>query len=122
MLALLRLYLPVLFPSWRFFKEIEPSARVEYRVGSGPWSPATARPRRVGPLAMLGRLFWNPHWNETLYLVSCAERLVSEPTDHAAAEIRARVARRERVSGRLGFRLVFHDRNGRSVELRKPAR
>ncbi len=116
MLRLVLLYLPALFPSWRFFMEVGPSPRVEYRVDGGPWRAATGRPLRVGPGAMLRRLFWNPDWNETLFLVSCAERLVEEPTPHSVEEIRARIARRIGGAGVLEFRLVFHVRDGASVE------
>ncbi len=116
MLRLVLLYLPVLFPSWRFFQEVGPSPRVEYRVDGGDWREATGRPGRMGPGAMLRRLFWNPDWNETLFLVSCAERLVEEPTQHSMDEIHARIARRIGGAGVLEFRLVFHVRGGAMVK------
>ena len=41
---------------------------------------------------MLARLFWNRRRNEALYLVSCAERLVDDPTEWRARELWSRVA------------------------------
>ena len=67
---------------------------------------------------MLFRLFWNPVWNEALYLVSCAERLAERETEHSVREIRVRVGREiGRLSPDAGarqfqFRLVFVERGG----------
>ncbi len=115
MLRLFQLYLAVLFPSWRFFQEIGPGTRVEYRVNGGDWVEATARPVRLSLRAMLLRLFWNAGWNETLYLVSCAERLMIEPTTHSNQELNRRLARRAGGRGRLEFRLIFVSADGRSI-------
>lgn len=41
---------------------------------------------------MLWRLVWNPGWNESLYLVSSAERLLEDPSPERAARLTARVA------------------------------
>ncbi len=41
---------------------------------------------------MLGRLFWNARLNETLFVVSCAGRLLTEPTAHSQNEIFRRIA------------------------------
>ena len=47
---------------------------------------------------MLRRLLWNPQWNESLFLVSLAERLMSntataETAAHSQRELLMRVAR-----------------------------
>lgn len=46
---------------------------------------------------MLRRLLWNPQWNENLFLVSLAERMVSSATPetdaHSERELLLRVAR-----------------------------
>lgn len=94
----LSLLLPALVPSWRFFDTIGPSPRIEYALLSSPddapegWQEFRPRPQRVSPLAMLTRLFWNPRWNETLFLVSCSERLMDHPTPHSEDEIYRRIA------------------------------
>ena len=75
----LRLVLPVLFPSWRFFGEIGASPRIEFRDASGHWHDAMDRPVRLTPVARLWRLVWNPDWNEALFLSALAERLLTEP-------------------------------------------
>ena len=118
------LILPVLVPSWRFFKTIEPSPRVQWAftpAGSDiavDWQEFRARPETVSPLQMLLRLIWNPAWNESLFLVSCAERIQESPTDHSINEIRQRIladiAKTSiKATGRkLQFRLIFVHREG----------
>lgn len=126
MVNTLLLLLPALLPSWRFFKTIEPSPRVEWAVAAPAhaptdWRPLRPRPRRVSPLSMAGRMLWNPGWNEALFLVSCAERLMEGPDTHAHEEIFRRV--RAEASGdariarqdTLQFRLVFVSRLGPQI-------
>lgn len=121
----LALLAPALIPSWNFFDVIAPSPRLEYALCAsaggkpGPWQIFRPLPRRVSPLTMLGRLLWNPRWNETLFLVSCAERLVQNPTAHSEDEIFRRLAAdlaRQPDAGAskpwLSFRLVFLSREG----------
>ncbi|WP_424933195.1 hypothetical protein [Amaricoccus macauensis] len=119
MLRILQLLAPALIPSWRFFPEVGPSPRLEYAIlpelGSSPaeWIAARPRPDRVSIALMLRRMFWNPRWNETLYLVSLSERLAESPTAHSIGEIRRRLARD--IGPRdafFRFRLVFIHREG----------
>lgn len=123
MLKLISLALPVLIPSWRFFKAIEPSPRVQWSLlppatlAPGPWQDVQPRPQRVPISQMLRRLLWNPAWNESLYLVSCAERIQQQRDRHSIDEIRCRVLRMIRRSdpnlkGAFRFRLVFVRRDG----------
>lgn len=131
MLHTARLLAPALIPSWRFFKEVAPSPRIEYAVMPDAnripteWTEARPRPAHLSFGAMLARMLWNPRWNETLFLVSCAERLVDAPTDHSVEEIRKRLARDLAADGVLRFRLVFVRREGtrivKSVEYQSPA-
>lgn len=122
----LALLLPALIPSWNFFDVIAPSPRIEYRLaasaaeGPATWTAFRPRPERMSAPATLGRLFWNPRWNETLFLVSCAERLVNEPTAHSEDEIFGRIAadlqdHRDEAAW-LSFRLVFVSREGEAIE------
>jgi hypothetical protein len=122
MLRPLALLLPALIPSWRFFDIIAPSPRIEYAVlpsrdATAEWREFRPRPQRVSLPAMLGRLFWNSRWNETLFLVSCAERLVDEPTAHSEDEIFRRIAAdlADAPEPWLAFRLVFVHRDIREV-------
>lgn len=128
MLQALKLMLPALIPSWNFFDVIAPSPRIEYALltsptdASGVWREFRPRPDRLSLPAMLGRLFWNPRWNETLFLVSCAERLVEQLTAHGEDEIFRRIAAdlAHRSDGAalppwLGFRLVFLSRAGDAI-------
>lgn len=111
----LSLVLPVLIPSWRFFKSVEPSPRVEYRLWlggvAGDWHPFGDVPERVSPLQMLGRMFWNVQRNRQLYVVSLCERLAENRSDHALWELLRRIAQSlDGQSGDLQFRLIFVDR------------
>ena len=66
---------------------------------------------------MLRRLFWNADWNDTLFMVSCAERILDNPTPHSIEAIRQAVGQEIcRQSGQTGqmaqFRLIFVHREG----------
>lgn len=131
MLKTLSLILPVLIPSWRFFKAIEPSPRVQWALVSGgdvcegDWQEFRPRPLVVTPFQMLGRLFWNPAWNDALFVVSCAERISQQPTAHSIEEIQRRILSDIKgmpvdVTGKLmRFRLVFvrRDKTGLSRDV-----
>ena len=118
------LLLPALIPSWNFFDVIAPSPRIELARLTSPederdWHEFRPRPQRATPMEMLRRLVWNPRWNETLFLVSCAERLIDHPTPHSEDEIFRRVAAdliREPGDPWLVFRLVFVSRQGEAIE------
>ena len=96
---MLRLLLPALIPSWRFFDVIGPSPRLEFAVLKTPdhpepeWREFDPRPVRLSWAAILLRLFWNPRWNESLYLVSCAEKFFDGPSPASEKELLSRVAR-----------------------------
>jgi hypothetical protein len=70
---------------------------------------------------MLARLFWNPRWNESLFLVTCAERLLENPSGLQADFRRDEIMRR--IDSRLGqaatpflqFRLVLLSRDGTRI-------
>lgn len=99
----LRLLLPAIIPSWRFFDAVTASPRLDFALLATPGEPAghwrefRPRPARLGIAAMLRRLLWNPEWNENLFLVSLAERLVTATGEKTAAhsqrELLLRVAR-----------------------------
>jgi hypothetical protein len=122
-LHLLSLFLPTVIPSWRFFKTVAPSPRIEYRLIEGEcfgdWQEDRPRPAHLGLGQILRRMLWNPAWNEQLYLVSCAERLIEAPSQHSVDEINLRVARQLPPGPQtLQFRLVFLSREGmRMVKL-----
>ncbi|KHA52452.1 hypothetical protein Z947_2755 [Sulfitobacter geojensis] len=123
------LILPVLIPSWRFFKAVEPSPRVQWAVGgaeqsqAADWQEYQPRPQTLSIGRMLQRLFWNPAWNDALFVVSCAERIALGRTTHSINEIETRVRRDIHAAGKGGqggtfkFRLVFvHHDGGQRVE------
>ena len=117
----IQLILPALIPSWHFFKAVEASPRIEYWIEEdGPyWREFGPRPAQVSMLETLKRLFWNPAWNDQLFLVSCSERLVTTPTEHSAQMIRQRLQKALCPKSKpltVQFRLVFvSDAGGRQV-------
>ena len=130
MLNIVKLLLPAIVPSWRFFDEIVPSPRIQYAILASDreplqeWQEFRVRPRHMPFGKMLGRMLWNPRWNESLYLVSCAERLLEQPTRHSEDEILARVARDPSVASAveglpgatfLQFRLMIIRRKGNEL-------
>lgn len=126
MVNTLKLLMPALFPSWRFFDVIAPSPRIEVAIvdtdatgepEEGAWSASRPGRARLGLVERLVSFFWNPRWNETLYLATCAERLMQDPSEHSLREIRRRLRRdlaSQSVEAPLAacfrFRLVFVSR------------
>lgn len=99
MINILKLLPPALLPSWRFFDVIAPSSRVQFVLldtedeTRSEWQEFRPRPATLSFTEMLKRMLWNPDWNESLFLVSCAERLLEHPTQHSEDEILKRIAR-----------------------------
>lgn len=93
----LRLLLPALFPSWRFFDVIGPSPRIEVARLQTPdnagddWREVRPRAAGLGIGGYLRSFFFNPRWNETLFLVTCAEGVIRDESDHTVREIRDRL-------------------------------
>ena len=123
MLHSFTLLLPALIPSWRFFDTIAPSPRIEFAVLASAedmpacWQEFCLRPAQLGFAAMLARMVWNPQWNESLYLVACAERVMATPTEHSVREITTRIAATLPATTLfLQFRLVFISRNGAELQ------
>ena len=125
MASVLSLLLPALIPSWRFFKSVEPSPRVQWRLvppGADDWVEYRPRPKSVSVYKMLRRLVWNPRWNECLFMVSLAERLMHSPTQHSVDESSRRLveelfATQHNIGAnqKLQFRLVFICRDGKDL-------
>ena len=96
MLRFIALLLPAVIPSWRFFKSVEPSPRVQWAAirpdgTQTGWQDFRPRPLRVSPARMLWRLFWNPVWNDGLFVVSCAERISLTPNQQDIDQIARRI-------------------------------
>lgn len=98
----LKLLLPALLPAWNFFDVIAPSPRIEFTLlkteESIPeqWQAFRARPIHLSFKKMLARMFWNPEWNETLFMISCADRIIQNPEQssiiqHSENEILSRI-------------------------------
>lgn len=126
MLQTLKLLVPALIPSWRFFDTIAPSPRIEFTLlktaqeEPAGWQEFRPRPPRLSLGSLAKRLFWNPQWNESLFLVSCAERLITNPTENSRQEIlrriRAGIEDSAPAMPYLQYRLVFVSRNGEEIQ------
>lgn len=94
---MIKLLLPILFPSWRFFSNIGASPRVEFGFAAEmdqqptEWMPFRPLPAKVGFWCGLGRLLHNPQWNERLYVNTCAEHLFDSPSVFYEQEIGRRL-------------------------------
>ena len=122
MIHILLLLLPGLIPSWQFFKTVEPSPRVQWRYlsddGSGDWRSYTQRPNALPLTTYIKRLFWNPDWNDALFMASLSERLMEQETGHSLHEIQRRISivgAPENPQGRLQFRILFISRDGHDL-------
>lgn len=111
----LKLLLPVIIPSWNFFDVIVPSPRIQFALlntkedSAVEWHEFRPRAEKLTLFEMLRRMLWNAKWNESLYLVSCAERLIDYPTRHSEEEIFKRLTAHG-LAGEaqyIQFRLVF---------------
>lgn len=123
------LLLPALIPSWRFFDEIAPSPRIDYRYldasheVASDWHPFQPPPDHLSLSDMFVRLFWNPQRNVSLYMISCAERVIQQDSTHAMQEITARIrsaltdkGNRPAAMPYLQWRLVFWSRDGEELQ------
>ncbi len=116
MLRTFNLLLPALIPSWRFFDAVAPSPRIEVSLGGEGWQEHRPRPETLSKLAVFFSLFYNRHWNEALYLVSCAERIMMGNEKHSVGQILGRIrADLDGNAGTLRFRLVFVSREGEEI-------
>ena len=122
MLNIVRLILPAIIPSWKFFRQIAPSPRIEVaRLATRAatpedWREFRPRPQSLTVGQMVARIFWNPHWNESLFLMSCSERLLDGEEAFATAEIFRRIKRDLTGEGFVQFRLVLHAREGDEIQ------
>lgn len=128
MLKSLKLLAPALLPSWRFFDTIAASPRIEFtrlvalEEAADGWQAFRPRPQSLSLGEILRHLVWNPRWNETLFLTSCAERLLENPTEHSVTEISTRIAANlNRATSDGGaaffrFRLVLISREGEALQ------
>jgi len=85
------------------------------------WQEYQPRAITLSLSQMLGRLFWNARWNESLFLMSCAERLLDYPTKHSEEEIFKRLTHEVHTSDAksgnkyIQFRLMFIRRKGNAL-------
>ncbi len=93
MLQIFQLLLPAIIPSWRFFESISPSPRIEYTLLENKnslaktWHMFRPKPEKLTVADLIRHMFFNAKSNETLFLTSCAERLIHHPTEHSVNEI-----------------------------------
>ncbi len=131
----IKLLLPALIPSWNFFDVIAPSPRIQFsllkseNIPIQKWQEFRPRPMHLSFIQMLKRMLWNPKWNESLFLVSCAERIVGDSSQqliqHSENEILKRIEN-DLISvesplnisdvTHLQFRLIFLQRQGTELQ------
>ena len=131
----IKLLLPALIPSWNFFDVIASSPLIQFSLLKSEntpiqeWHEFRPRPMHLSFIQMLKRMLWNPGWNESLFLVSCAERIMGDSTQqliqHSENEILKRIKKdllqtesEFNVSEitYLQFRLIFVHRQGTELQ------
>lgn len=97
------------------------------------WQEFRPRPQNLTFMQMAKRMVWNPWWNETLFITSCAERLIKDEQEygaHSTAEIISRIRQgiekgkfapdtfdtNDRRSKFFQFRLTFVSRQNEQLE------
>lgn len=124
-----KLLLPVFIPSWKFFNRIAPSPRIEFSLGApvldetSQWQELCLRPKQLSVIDFVKSIFYNPRWNEALYIMNCAERLVIDPNKHCVEEIMRRIRTELEHRGMdlkstpyLQFRLIVISREGNELQ------
>jgi len=127
----LKLLIPALIPSWHFFDIITASPRIQYALlkdkdeAAISWTEFRARPPSVSVWQTLSRLFYNAKWNESLFLVSCAERIMlnasSQQVAHSEDEILHRISNELLLNDNtnnatyLQFRLLYVKREEKEL-------
>lgn len=110
-------------PSWRFFDVIAPSPRIEVALlktaNEVPktWEEFRSK-AQILPLGhCIKRLFLNACWNDTLYLVSCAEKIMQTGSPHAQKEIFKIIKQDldDSTETYCQFRLVFVHRDSQEI-------
>jgi hypothetical protein len=132
MIRALTLLLPALVPSWRFFPKVGASPRIEFALLGSPdegrprWQEFCPRPDHLPLSAMMGRLVWNPTWNEHLYLVTCSERFLHGGIEARGGELLCRLGAHLRRSIARGdaaqyfqMRLLLVSRDGQDRLVRE---
>lgn len=129
MLQTCKLLLPIFIPSWKFFNRIAPSPRIEFALlksekeESCNWQELILRPKQISTINFIKSIFYNPDWNDSLYIMNCAERLVLDPTEYCIQEIMKRIeADLEKKSADLEttpylqFRLIVISREANELQ------
>ncbi|MEP2978848.1 MAG: hypothetical protein ABJO86_05155 [Lentilitoribacter sp.] len=92
---------------------------------SQTWVEYRPRPERLSAWSMLKRMFYNPTRNETLFIASCAERLIKNEQQygaHSVCEIFTRIEQDivasllKQEQQYLQFRLAFISRQKHGLE------
>ncbi|MCE2929054.1 MAG: hypothetical protein LW817_05445 [Candidatus Caenarcaniphilales bacterium] len=112
MLQVFKLLAPIFIPAWQFFREIAPSPRIEYALDSEQfktWHEFNLRPQEINFWGFVRRIFYNREWNEMLFIMNCAEKLITSPNQYSSEEILKRLKTNLKLSDseHLKFRLVF---------------
>lgn len=102
-------------PSWQFFNEVAPSPRIEFAVLDtkdqeiSQWQDLVSRKQEYKISDFFKSIFFNPEWNQKLYLINCAEKIVISQSKHAVKEIFKAILEKLKLEGDkfVCFRLVF---------------
>ena len=108
----LTLFLSAIISSWQFFKEAAEAPVLEISFNDENWDVLSLRSDKRTFLGFLGGIFYNPKWNEALYIMDCAERLLTDISQRNIDELMDRVvlylkSRNLLNSSQLKYRLLY---------------
>lgn len=131
MANMLQWLLPALLPSWRFFDRIGAAPRLEWarttEDAAPHWQVFRPQPARRPFAEVALSLVWAPRRNETLFLLSCAERLLESPEparERVLLSMMLDLAQAGELAGsahesRLHLRIMVTERDGDAITERE---
>ena len=79
--------------SWQFFKEVTPKLEIEFSWNDDArnWQVLKLRAQNLSTIELIKSVFFNPQWNEALYIMDCAERLIMNPSQERINQLKERI-------------------------------
>ena len=109
----LTLFLSAIVSSWQFFKESARETIIEVSSDEIQWQVLKLRDERRSLLEFFTGIFYNAKWNEALYIMDCAERLLTDIRQRNIDELMDRLvlylrSRQLLTSSKLKYRLLYN--------------
>lgn len=116
-MLVLRSLISALISNWQFFKESTLAPVIEVNVDGADWQELSLRPKSQSFFDIVKSLFFNPHWNEALFIMDCAERLVLEKSQEDEDELTERIKLKLSTQNAkyFEFRIIFISKDQKEI-------